>query len=804
MSSYANMQFNEFTRITTDDHNKALERVLKNIQIQFRNSFGAYNVLIPTYLGTLSVIQNTPTPGMQVTVLPGAAFTNAGLLTILEVSKILPIPSADPTLIRRDIIQISSSWSETDSRVRQKIDPSTQRITTENVYTGKELQAVISLKTGTPGGNAPSVDSGAIKICEIEVPAGASQITTAQIFNVTSSKIAENNTNWTNDLQSTHKALSFEEHRSSIPADHPNGSILPIQIASGLIVAGGGLYRDPLTGEISILIDGITIEVDGITGKLQIKDNGVDTQHIAPNAITTDEIDDGTITNVKLDSNSVDTDNIIDGAVIEDKIDTNAVTENKIADGAVTGPKINSSALGDGLTKDIADNVIVDYTNDFTMSTGQLKLSYSKLARRYEVFFPKMFVNIVGGTRVIKAYSSDTINLSIGGNVKIYVTVPDETISGTKIGIISISEADLNSPTPISKTITWVLASTFVYSPEIIPLMWYNTPGTDGVEPTVYLANGDHLEVGGGADNGSSAWSDNKLSYLSPTRTFSHFQHFHGGKMFFSRTNTSPNATYYLDFENVYLVTKKRSGLKSIFLNQTLVFASKPVGAILAIVGTITAENFVSSVNIIPTIDLVDFSTFEPGPNDWIIGIISNGVVTIYGAGECMLELSDVDYNTAYNIPNFASALGPFGCGGSRKGYNCLYKALGVNLPIVTGGQLQSMRARGSISIGSASTAQGFSLPVHRGYSELIGTFQYTVVGNEIWVEFQLQNIDGISDTFHKANHENEDSGGGKDGIFSQQVSIPIGGRSTIPGVFYQSAGNAVSLVSFNYLYYKV
>ena len=114
---------------------------------------------------------------------------------ILETPQTFAVPANSSGVLRHDIIEVNYSRRLENSISRETLDPALQQFVAGNVdktlafiNDGRLGQvtspaastADISYKVGT-GGTRPSVTPGYIKLADIAVPSGATQITTAQI-----------------------------------------------------------------------------------------------------------------------------------------------------------------------------------------------------------------------------------------------------------------------------------------------------------------------------------------------------------------------------------------------------------------------------------------------------------------------------------------------------------------------------------------------------------------------------------------------------------------------------------------------
>lgn len=132
-------------------------------------------------------------------------------------------------------------------------------------------------------------------------------------------------------------------------------NIAPSKLSAA--IAGAAINRDPVTGILSVNVDGSTIVIAG--NALSVVAGGIGPTQLAPNSVTTAAIADGAVTTPKYAAGSVDTTALKDGAVTTSKyaagsVDSTAlgalsVQTGNIADQAVTTAKIAVQAITQNL-----------------------------------------------------------------------------------------------------------------------------------------------------------------------------------------------------------------------------------------------------------------------------------------------------------------------------------------------------------------------------------------------------------------------------------------------------------------------
>ena len=113
---------------------------------------------------------------------------------------------------------------------------------------------------------------------------------------------------------------------------------------SGGSVKSVNTARPDATGNVNVVVDSNHIAPNAVT-ETKIADRAVTVEKIANAAVTNAKIISGSITDAKIAPNAVTTTKIADGAVAAAKLATNAVTAAKIADEAVTTTKLGVRAV---------------------------------------------------------------------------------------------------------------------------------------------------------------------------------------------------------------------------------------------------------------------------------------------------------------------------------------------------------------------------------------------------------------------------------------------------------------------------
>lgn len=150
------------------------------------------------------------TPDMTVQVPYGIAYDDTLQQLLVNLGTIIAtITTSDPVQDRRDTIEIRRLEFETTLASRQFKDSGTGVVTVTSINTETEYNIEVKVIAGSPGGNAPSVEAGWIKIAEVLVPSAATTIVNANIFNSDALVEGLSNTGWTTDIQSIHNNPSI-------------------------------------------------------------------------------------------------------------------------------------------------------------------------------------------------------------------------------------------------------------------------------------------------------------------------------------------------------------------------------------------------------------------------------------------------------------------------------------------------------------------------------------------------------------------------------------------------------------------
>jgi len=224
----------QYQKVSYTDHNyisvNIYETILRDI------AYYCFNKGVPSIINDTGsiVVQNTGTD-YNVKVNECFIINEEGMIIYnpsqQELAITVPASSA-----RIDIIQSTYKYTEQNLQSKTFINPADGTTYSDDTYTELALDMQLEVKEGVEGsGEAPTVDSGYTKICEIYV-AKTDGIANADIFNVTS-VYGEDNTSWTKEKTATILFKTAQYHRTNSTLDHPDECIDYAKLSSSCISA---------------------------------------------------------------------------------------------------------------------------------------------------------------------------------------------------------------------------------------------------------------------------------------------------------------------------------------------------------------------------------------------------------------------------------------------------------------------------------------------------------------------------------------------------------------------------------------
>lgn len=205
--------------ILTDDIEDNSIALVENID-------DAFGVIGNTAVITGLEVTQSVTPDMNVIIPIGIAYDSTVKNIHVNLDSITAsVTAADATQDRRDIVEIRRIEEEGSLATRQFKNAATGVITTSAINTETEYNIEVNVVEGTPGGSAPSVETGWIKIAEILVPAASSTVIDSRIYNCDAEAFGLSNTSWTTDIQSIFKNGSISDMVTSILANKTSSAL---------------------------------------------------------------------------------------------------------------------------------------------------------------------------------------------------------------------------------------------------------------------------------------------------------------------------------------------------------------------------------------------------------------------------------------------------------------------------------------------------------------------------------------------------------------------------------------------------
>ena len=202
------------------------------------------------------------TPGMSAIIPYGIAYDETLKKLLVNLASVTAtFTAADPVSARRDIVEIRRLEFETTLANRQFKNAGTGAISTSPINTETEYNIEVKVVAGSPGGSAPSVEAGWIKIAEVLIPAASSTVVNANIFNVNSVATGLSNTSWTTDITSIHRNGSLSEMKTQLYG--LTQSITTISLTVTGLTATATLTS---TGQTILARDGGQVLVSGHSG----------------------------------------------------------------------------------------------------------------------------------------------------------------------------------------------------------------------------------------------------------------------------------------------------------------------------------------------------------------------------------------------------------------------------------------------------------------------------------------------------------------------------------------------------------
>ncbi len=212
---------------------------------------GAFTDVIHSFVFSGMSVSQLASPSMNAQLNPGVAFSRSED-KILHVGAALSVAvtAAHPSQDRIDTVEMRYATLDFSSETRAFKSPTTGAISYSVVNTKTKIFIELRCLAGTPGaGVAPAVETGWVKLAEVLVPAGTTQIIDASIRNITAQEDGSENTAWTADKTASFMLGSIESIKNTLIA-HITNTITASNSVHGIRQGtGNGLDADLLDGQ---------------------------------------------------------------------------------------------------------------------------------------------------------------------------------------------------------------------------------------------------------------------------------------------------------------------------------------------------------------------------------------------------------------------------------------------------------------------------------------------------------------------------------------------------------------------------
>lgn len=200
MATYETSKVYSNEVVKADDFEFGFEAQVDNISRAFQGVFEPnQNFVIGGKVTPYS------TGGMNVSIAPIFGVCAITEKSFIDTNKIEPVSiSQADTSDRIDILQVRATIEDYDEQQRSFSDFETGVNELRYVFTRQRYKVETNVKMGIPGDvTAPTVDEGWVKLAEIVIPVGTTEITNDNIKNITADIAGLENSEWTNEKTAT-------------------------------------------------------------------------------------------------------------------------------------------------------------------------------------------------------------------------------------------------------------------------------------------------------------------------------------------------------------------------------------------------------------------------------------------------------------------------------------------------------------------------------------------------------------------------------------------------------------------------
>jgi len=256
------VQGNEIVK--ADDFNFSFSSIINNLSKFSKMIFEAdKNFVIGGAVSVYNGLNLKIAPLFGVCHATGMPFGIADELTNISI----PISAGENDRI--DIIEVKGVMEEYELQQRAFNDLDNDTITYQKVNTKTGLTLDIVVKKGTAG-QAPTVDDGYVKLCEVHYMANSEELYDEDIYNITADVKDMENTEWTNDKDSVYNIKYISDVNERFRTDHNEDGTHKTNIIGKREINLTEQNGNQLTGNEILTASEIPINNDKILGTTSI------------------------------------------------------------------------------------------------------------------------------------------------------------------------------------------------------------------------------------------------------------------------------------------------------------------------------------------------------------------------------------------------------------------------------------------------------------------------------------------------------------------------------------------------------
>lgn len=256
------VQGNEIVK--ADDFNFSFSSIINNLSKFSKMIFEAdKNFVIGGAVSVYNGLNLKIAPLFGVCHATGMPFGIADELTNISI----PISAGENDRI--DIIEVKGEMEEYELQQRAFNDLDNDTITYQKVNTKTGLTLDIVVKKGTAG-QAPTVDDGYVKLCEVHYMANSEELYDEDIYNITADVKDMENTEWTNDKDSVYNIKYISDVNERFRTDHNEDGTHKTNIIGKREINLTEQNGNQLTGNEILTASEISINNDKILGTTSI------------------------------------------------------------------------------------------------------------------------------------------------------------------------------------------------------------------------------------------------------------------------------------------------------------------------------------------------------------------------------------------------------------------------------------------------------------------------------------------------------------------------------------------------------